>query len=124
MSRPVFERTKPHRGIAVIGEANHGKSTLCAVLSAHMAETWRVHAASYRELSCTQVSGSPGAPTVSCDEVWFEGETDSRHYAFVDCPGHADYVRNAITGLAQADAALLVAAADEGITRQTREHLL
>ena len=120
MSKEKFERTKPHVNVGTIGHVDHGKTTLTAAITNVLAKTrW---SGSYSTRSIThrkkKLVVSPSTPHVEYDTP------ETRHYAHVDCPGHADYVKNMITGAAQMDGAILVVAATDGPMPQTREHIL
>ena len=125
----VFERRKPHVNVGTIGHVDHGKTTLTAALTKVSADKgWTSKAVSYDEVAKADAS-QPGArrdPTkiVTINTAHVEYETANRHYAHVDCPGHADYVKNMICGAAQMDGAVVVVAADDGPMQQTREHIL
>ncbi len=127
MSKEKFERTKPHVNIGTIGHVDHGKTTLTAAISKTLSENDGSHGTAKADF--TPFEDIDKAPeerergiTISIAHI--EYETDKRHYAHVDCPGHADYVKNMITGAAQMDGAILVIAADDGPMAQTREHIL
>ena len=124
MAKGVFERTKPHVNVGTIGHIDHGKSTLTAALVARAAARGLIKdAKSYAEITKGgTVRDSNKTVTIHSSHV--EYETEGRHYAHVDCPGHADFVKNMITGAAQMDGAILVVAADSGPMPQTREHVL
>ena len=123
MAKGVFERTKPHVNVGTIGHIDHGKSTLTAAMVARAAAQGRGEAKSYAEITKGgTVRDSNKTVTIHSSHV--EYETDARHYAHVDCPGHADFIKNMITGAAQMDGAILVVAADSGPMPQTREHVL
>jgi elongation factor Tu len=121
MAREKFERTKPHVNIGTIGHVDHGKTTLTAAITATLALDGRALAKAYDE-----IDGAPEerARGITINTAHVEYETESRHYAHVDCPGHADYVKNMITGAAQMDGAILVVSAADGPMPQTREHIL
>ncbi|WP_031488944.1 elongation factor Tu [Ureaplasma canigenitalium] len=121
MSKAKFERTKPHVNIGTIGHVDHGKTTLTAAISTVLAKKGQAIARSYADVDNTPEERERGI-TINASHV--EYETASRHYAHVDCPGHADYVKNMITGAAQMDGAILVIAASDGIMAQTKEHIL
>ena len=121
MSKAKFERTKPHVNIGTIGHVDHGKTTLTAAITSVMAVFGRAEAQKYDEIDKAPEEKERGI-TISTSHV--EYETDNRHYAHVDCPGHADYVKNMITGAAQMDGAILVVSAADGPMPQTREHIL
>jgi elongation factor Tu len=123
MAREVFERTKPHVNVGTIGHIDHGKSTLTAALVAYSATKGLAKAKSYADITKGgTVRDSTKTVTIHSSHV--EYESQGRHYAHVDCPGHADYIKNMITGAAQMDGAILVVAADTGPMPQTREHVL
>jgi elongation factor Tu len=123
MAKGTFERTKPHVNVGTIGHIDHGKSTLTAALVARAAAKGLGEAKSYAEITKGgTVRDSNKTVTIASSHV--EYETKNRHYAHVDCPGHADFVKNMITGAAQMDGAILVVAADSGPMPQTREHVL
>lgn len=123
MAKGTFERNKPHVNVGTIGHIDHGKSTLTAALVARAAAKGLSEAKSYAEITKGgTVRDSNKTVTIHSSHV--EYETEARHYAHVDCPGHADFVKNMITGAAQMDGAILVVAADSGPMPQTREHVL
>jgi len=123
MAKATFERTKPHVNVGTIGHIDHGKSTLTAALVARAAAKGLGEAKSYADITKGgTVRDSNKTVTIHASHV--EYETEGRHYAHVDCPGHADFVKNMITGAAQMDGAILVVAADSGPMPQTREHVL
>jgi len=121
MAREKFERTKPHVNIGTIGHVDHGKTTLTAAITATLALEGNCKAKTYKE-----IDGAPEerARGITINTAHVEYETEARHYAHVDCPGHADYVKNMITGAAQMDGAILVVSAADGPMPQTREHIL
>jgi len=121
MSKEKFERTKPHVNVGTIGHVDHGKTTLTAALTKCMAEK---HGGEFKAYD--QIDGAPEerARGITIATAHVEYESDTRHYAHVDCPGHADYVKNMITGAAQMDGAILVVSAADGPMPQTREHIL
>nr|YP_010713816.1 elongation factor Tu [Galdieria phlegrea]UNJ16242.1 elongation factor Tu [Galdieria sp.]WDA99706.1 elongation factor Tu [Galdieria sulphuraria]WDA99898.1 elongation factor Tu [Galdieria phlegrea] len=121
MSRTKFERKKPHVNIGTIGHVDHGKTTLTAAISATLAFSSGSKAKKFDEIDAAPEEKARGI-TINTSHV--EYETDKRHYAHVDCPGHADYVKNMITGAAQMDGAILVVSAADGPMPQTREHIL
>ncbi len=121
MSRKKFERTKPHVNIGTIGHVDHGKTTLTAAITKVLAELGQAEARAFDQIDNAPEEKARGI-TISTSHV--EYETDARHYAHVDCPGHADYVKNMITGAAQMDGAILVVSASDGPMPQTREHIL
>ncbi len=126
MGKARFERTKPHVNVGTIGHVDHGKTTLTAAITKVMALKGQAHFVSYDEVA--KASEKQGRRddskilTIAISHV--EYETDKRHYAHIDCPGHADYVKNMITGAAQMDGAILVVSAPDGPMPQTREHIL
>ena len=124
MAKAKFERTKPHANIGTIGHVDHGKTTLTAAITKTLSE--RVQGAGNAAVDFDKIDKAPEEKergiTISTAHV--EYETESRHYAHVDCPGHADYVKNMITGAAQMDGAILVVAATDGVMAQTKEHIL
>jgi elongation factor Tu len=121
MGKAKFDRSKPHVNIGTIGHVDHGKTTLTAAITSVLAKSGKAEARAY-----DQIDGAPEEKergiTISTAHV--EYETDARHYAHVDCPGHADYVKNMITGAAQMDGGILVVSATDGPMPQTREHIL
>ncbi len=123
MAKGVFERTKPHVNVGTIGHIDHGKSTLTAALSARSAAKYGGEIKSYAEITKGGTVRDANK-TVTIASSHTEYETDKRHYAHVDCPGHADFVKNMITGAAQMDGAILVVSAADGPMPQTREHVL
>src|ERR671938_183221 len=121
MAKQRFERTKPHANIGTIGHVDHGKTTLTAAITKVLAEQGRANFTAYDQIDKAPEEKARG---ITINTAHVEYETDRRHYAHVDCPGHADYVKNMITGAAQMDGAILVVAASEGPMPQTREHIL
>ncbi len=121
MSKEKFERTKPHCNIGTIGHVDHGKTTLTAAITKVMSDASGGDAIAFDQIDKAPEERERGI-TISTAHV--EYETDGRHYAHVDCPGHADYVKNMITGAAQMDGAILVVNAADGPMPQTREHIL
>jgi elongation factor Tu len=121
MAKEKFERKKPHVNVGTIGHVDHGKTTLTAALTKVCAETWGGTYTAYDQIDKAPEERARGI-TISTAHV--EYETTNRHYAHVDCPGHADYVKNMITGAAQMDGAILVCSAADGPMPQTREHIL
>jgi elongation factor Tu len=121
MAKSKFERTKPHCNIGTIGHVDHGKTTLTAAITKVLAEQGKAQFTAYDQIDKAPEEKARGI-TISTAHV--EYETDKRHYAHVDCPGHADYVKNMITGAAQMDGAILVVSAADGPMPQTREHIL
>ena len=121
MSKEKFDRSKPHVNIGTIGHVDHGKTTLTAAITKVMADAGRADFSAYDQIDKAPEERERGI-TISTAHV--EYETESRHYAHVDCPGHADYVKNMITGAAQMDGAILVVNAADGPMPQTKEHIL
>ena len=121
MSKEKFERTKPHVNVGTIGHVDHGKTTLTAALTVTQAKKYGGEAKAYDQIDSAPEEKARGI-TIATAHV--EYESDTRHYAHVDCPGHADYVKNMITGAAQMDGAILVCSAADGPMPQTREHIL
>jgi len=121
MAKAKFERTKPHVNVGTIGHVDHGKTTLTAAVTKHLADKGRAEAIAFDEIDKAPEERERGI-TIATAHV--EYETENRHYAHVDCPGHADYVKNMITGAAQMDGAILVVSAADGPMPQTREHIL
>jgi elongation factor Tu len=121
MSKAKFERTKPHVNIGTIGHVDHGKTSLTAAITTTLAKSGGATAKSYGEIDNAPEERERGI-TINTSHV--EYETKARHYAHVDCPGHADYVKNMVTGAAQMDGAILVVSAADGPMPQTREHIL
>src|SRR6201999_4342010 len=121
MAKEKFERNKPHCNIGTIGHVDHGKTTLTAAITYTLAKT-----GGGKSMSYDQIDGAPEekARGITINTAHVEYETANRHYAHVDCPGHADYVKNMITGAAQMDGAILVCSAADGPMPQTREHIL
>ena len=121
MAKEKFERTKPHVNVGTIGHVDHGKTTLTSAITKTLATKGLA-----QFVACDQLDKAPESRergiTISTAHV--EYESDKRHYAHVDCPGHADYVKNMITGAAQMDGAILVVSAADGPMPQTREHIL
>jgi len=124
MAKGVFERKKPHVNVGTIGHIDHGKTTLTAALSARSAKKYpSVTAKNYKDIAKGGTERD-ATKTVTIAAAHVEYESDQRHYAHVDCPGHADYIKNMITGAAQMDGAILVVSAADGPMPQTREHIL
>jgi len=121
VAKEKFERSKPHMNIGTIGHVDHGKTTLTAAISSVLAKAFNKVATKFDEIDKAPEEKARGI-TINASHI--EYETDKRHYAHVDCPGHADYVKNMITGAAQMDGAILVVAATDGPMPQTREHIL
>ena len=121
MAKEKFQRTKPHVNVGTIGHVDHGKTTLTAAITTIMAKKFGGAAKNYAEIDSSPEEKARGI-TINTSHV--EYETDKRHYAHVDCPGHADYIKNMITGAAQMDGAILVVSSADGPMPQTREHIL
>ncbi|AYD39237.1 elongation factor Tu [Clostridium fermenticellae] len=121
MSKQKFERNKPHVNIGTIGHVDHGKTTLTAAITTVLSKEGKAAATKYDEIDKAPEEKERG---ITINTAHVEYETDKRHYAHVDCPGHADYVKNMITGAAQMDGAILVVSAADGPMPQTREHIL
>ncbi len=121
MAKKKFERTKPHINVGTIGHIDHGKTTLTAAITKHLSKKGMAEYVSFDEIDKAPEERERGI-TIATAHV--EYETGNRHYAHVDCPGHADYIKNMITGAAQMDGAILVVGADDGPMPQTREHIL
>jgi len=121
MAKKKFERTKPHVNVGTIGHIDHGKTTLTAAITKHLAKKGMASFVPFDEIDKAPEEKERGI-TIALAHV--EYETEKRHYAHVDCPGHADYIKNMITGAAQMDGAILVVGADDGPMPQTREHIL
>ncbi len=121
MAKEAFQRTKPHVNIGTIGHVDHGKTTLTAAITKVLAEKGM---AKFRDYASIDNSPEEKARGITINSTHVEYQTDKRHYAHVDCPGHADYVKNMITGAAQMDGAILVVAATDGPMPQTKEHIL
>ena len=121
MAKAKFERTKPHVNIGTIGHVDHGKTTLTAAITMVLSQKGEATAMRYDEIDKAPEEKARG---ITINTAHVEYETEKRHYAHVDCPGHADYVKNMITGAAQMDGAILVVSAADGPMPQTREHIL
>ena len=121
MAKAKFERTKPHVNIGTIGHVDHGKTTLTAAITKYLALQGK---AQYEDYSSIDKAPEERERGITINTAHVEYETDARHYAHVDCPGHADYIKNMITGAAQMDGAILVIAATDGPMAQTKEHIL
>ena len=121
MAKQKFERTKPHVNIGTIGHVDHGKTTLTAAITKYLAFQGKAQFEDYASIDKAPEERERG---ITINTAHVEYETDARHYAHVDCPGHADYIKNMITGAAQMDGAILVIAATDGPMAQTREHIL
>jgi elongation factor Tu len=121
MAKGVFERTKPHVNVGTIGHVDHGKTTLTAAITHYLAKKGKAEEKRYEDIDNAPEERERG---ITINTAHVEYETDARHYAHVDCPGHADYVKNMVTGAAQMDGAILVVSATDGPMPQTREHIL
>ena len=121
MAKQTFERTKPHVNVGTIGHVDHGKTTLTAAITVSQSKKWGGDVIAFDEIDKAPEERERGI-TIATAHV--EYETENRHYAHVDCPGHADYVKNMITGAAQMDGAIVVVSAADGPMPQTREHIL
>ena len=121
MTKETFKRTKPHCNIGTIGHVDHGKTSLTAAITKVLAEQGKAKYTAYDQIDAAPEEKARG---ITINTAHVEYETDKRHYAHVDCPGHADYVKNMITGAAQMDGAILVVSAADGPMPQTREHIL
>ncbi len=121
MAKEKFERTKPHINVGTIGHVDHGKTTLTSAITLYLSKKGFAQAKAFDDIDNAPEEKERGI-TIATQHV--EYETENRHYAHVDCPGHADYVKNMITGAAQMDGAIIVVAADDGPMAQTREHIL
>src|SRR5438445_12724904 len=121
MAKKKYERTKPHVNVGTIGHIDHGKTTLTAAITKVLSKKGF---AEFRSFDSIDNAPEEKARGITIATAHVEYETDKRHYAHVDCPGHADYIKNMITGAAQMDAAILVVAATDGPMPQTREHIL
>jgi len=121
MAKGKFERTKPHVNVGTIGHVDHGKTTLTAAITTILTKKFGGEAKDYAAIDSAPEERARG---ITINTAHVEYETETRHYAHVDCPGHADYVKNMITGAAQMDGAILVCSAADGPMPQTREHIL
>src|SRR5205814_7101983 len=121
MAKSKFERNKPHVNVGTIGHVDHGKTTLTAAMTHILAKKYGGEAKNYADIDNAPEEKERG---ITINTAHVEYQSDKRHYAHVDCPGHADYVKNMITGAAQMDGAILVVSAADGPMRQTREHIL
>src|SRR3954465_6745136 len=121
MAKAQFERKKPHVNVGTIGHVDHGKTTLTAAITTVLSKKGFAQAKKYDEIDAAPEEKERG---ITINTAHVEYETDKRHYAHVDCPGHADYVKNMITGAAQMDGGILVVSAADGPMPQTREHVL
>src|SRR6187399_2960208 len=122
MAKQKFERTKPHLNVGTIGHIDHGKTTLTAAITKVLSE--KGTGTAVRDFASIDNAPEEKARGITINTAHVEYETDNRHYAHVDCPGHADYIKNMITGAAQMDGAILVVSAPDGPMPQTREHIL
>ena len=121
MAKELFKRTKPHVNVGTIGHIDHGKTTLTAAITKHLAKKGLSEYVSYDMIDKAPEEKARG---ITINTAHVEYQTANRHYAHIDCPGHADYIKNMITGAAQMDGAILVVAASDGPMPQTREHIL
>ena len=124
MAKEKFERSKPHVNIGTIGHVDHGKTTLTAAITTVLAKQGNIDAASVRSFDSIDNAPEEKERGITINTAHVEYETANRHYAHVDCPGHADYVKNMVTGAAQMDGAIVVVAATDGVMPQTAEHIL
>src|SRR6202522_2971824 len=121
MAKGKFERTKPHVNVGTIGHVDHGKTTLMAAIATVLSKKFGGEAKAYDQIDAAPEEKARG---ITINTAHVEYETANRHYAHVDCPGHADYVKNMITGAAQVEGAVLVVSALDGVMPQTREHVV
>ena len=121
MAKEKFVRTKPHMNVGTIGHVDHGKTTLSAAITKHSAQKYGDKALNYDEIDNAPEEKARG---ITINTRHLEYQSDKRHYAHIDCPGHADYVKNMITGAAQMDGAILVVSAPDSVMPQTKEHIL
>ena len=121
MAKGKFQRTKPHVNVGTIGHVDHGKTTLTAAITTVLSKQFGGEAKGYDQIDKAPEEKARG---ITINTAHVEYETEKRHYAHVDCPGHADYIKNMITGAAQMDGAILVVSAADGPMPQTREHIL
>ena len=121
MAKAKFERTKPHVNIGTIGHVDHGKTTLTAAITMYLSNKGQAEVKKFEEIDNAPEEKARG---ITINTAHVEYETEQRHYAHVDCPGHADYIKNMITGAAQMDGSILVVSAADGPMPQTREHIL
>src|SRR5450432_2581892 len=121
MAKDKFERTKPHINVGTIGHVDHGKTTLTAAITTVLAKKGMAQVRAYYSIDNAPEEKERG---ITINTAHVEYESEKRHYAHVDCPGHADYIKNMITGAAQMDGAILVVSAADGPMPQTREHIL
>src|SRR3954453_14541679 len=124
MAKKKFERTKPHVNVGTIGHVDHGKTTLTAAITKVLAMAGSKGSAKFTSFDKIDNAPEERARGITIAIAHVEYETEARHYAHVDCPGHADYIKNMITGAAQMDGAILVVSAPDGPMPQTREHIL
>src|SRR5438105_1870021 len=123
MGRKTYERTKPHANIGTIGHVDHGKTMLTTTITKLLAARGLAEERSYSDIAKGGVQRKGSEKILTVPSAHIEYETETRHYSHIDCPGHADYIKNMITGAAQMDGAILVVDATEGPMRQTREHI-
>ncbi|HNY17432.1 MAG TPA: GTP-binding protein, partial [Treponemataceae bacterium] len=121
MAKEKFERTKPHMNVGTIGHVDHGKTTLSAAITSYCAKKYGDKQLKYDEIDNAPEEKARG---ITINTRHMEYQSDKRHYAHIDCPGHADYIKNMITGAAQMDGAILVVSAPDSVMPQTREHIL
>ena len=124
MAKQKFDRTKPHVNIGTIGHVDHGKTTLTAAITQTLAHRVPCPGNTFVDFANIDKAPEERERGITIQTAHVEYETEKRHYAHVDCPGHADYVKNMITGAAQMDGAILVVAATDGVMAQTKEHIL
>ena len=124
MAKEKFQRKKPHVNVGTIGHIDHGKTTLTAAMTGYLASKGKGDLAKFRSFDSIDNAPEERERGITIATAHVEYESDARHYAHVDCPGHADYIKNMITGAAQMDGAILVVAATDGPMPQTREHIL
>ncbi|MEK7270408.1 MAG: GTP-binding protein, partial [Planctomycetota bacterium] len=126
MAKDKFERKKPHVNVGTIGHVDHGKTTLTSVMTGLLSKRGLAKAISYDEVAKASEKDGRRDPTkiLTIQVAHVEYQTEKRHYAHIDCPGHADYIKNMITGAAQMDGAILVISAADGPMPQTREHVI
>src|SRR3984885_4842919 len=121
MAKDTFQRTKPHVNVGTIGHVDHGKTTLTAAITSTLAEKGLAQKKGYDEIDAAPEEKARG---ITINTAHVEYESENRHYAHIDCPGHADYVKNMITGASQMDGAILLVDATKGAAKQTIEHIL
>ena len=121
MAKETFDRSKPHVNIGTVGHVDHGKTTLTAAITKVLADKGLAEKRDFEQIDNAPEEKERG---ITINTAHVEYQTDNRHYAHVDCPGHADYVKNMVTGAAQMDGAILVVAGTDGPMPQTREHIL